>query len=362
MAEPLKHMYNPAFIDDLSSRFSAVYPKFDSRKFKDSVFSDGWEAKELKERMRHISLTLNTVLPQNFPKAVKILEKITGDLNKEGFELMILPDYVEVFGGNHWNESISALETFTEIASSEFAVRPLILENPAKMMKVMLKWSKHKNPHVRRLASEGCRPRLPWAMALPIFKNDPSMVIPILENLKSDPELFVRRSVANNLNDISKDNPDIVIKLAKQWKGESHEVDWVIKHAFRTLLKKGEPKALKMFGYGNSSNIKIENLKLKSKKVYIGKELIFSFDAALTSRKKEKVRLEYAIYYMKKNGRQSRKVFKIGEIALSAKKVSFIKKQSFKEMTTRKHYPGKHKIAIIANGKEYPPIDFLVIR
>lgn len=355
-------MYNPAFIDDLSSRFSAVYSKFDSKRFKDSVFSNGWEAKELKERMRHITLMLNTVLPQDFPKAVKILKKITGDVNKEGFELMILPDYVEVFGGDHWNESINALETFTEIASSEFAVRPLILKNPAKMIKVMLKWSKHNNHHVRRLASEGCRPRLPWAMALPIFKNDPSMILPILENLKSDPELYVRRSVANNINDISKDNPDIVIKLTKQWKGESPEVDWVIKHALRTLLKKGEPKALKMFGYGDSSHIKIDNLKLKSQKVCIGKELAFSFDAALTSGKKEKVRMEYAIYYMKKNGRQSRKVFKIGENPLSSNKVSFTKKQSFREMTTRKHYAGKHRIAIIANGKEYQPIDFLVIR
>ncbi len=362
MAEPLKNIYNKAFIDDLSSRFLKVHSKFDSKRFKKSIFSDGWEEKELKERMRHISLMLNNVLPEDFPKAVKILEKIAGGINNESFELMIFPDYVEVFGGNHWNESINALEIFTEIASSEFAVRPLIFKNPTRMMKVMLKWSKHKNHHVRRLASEGCRPRLPWAMALPIFKNNPSPIIPILENLKSDPELFVRRSVANNLNDISKDNPEVVLDLAKKWNGESGEVDWVIKHALRTLLKKGNNRALTMFGYGRSSNIKIEQLKLKSKIVSIGKELTFSFDVTLKSRKKEKVRLEYAIYYMKKNGRQSKKVFKIGESTLSGKKIGFLKKQSFREMSTRKHYPGKHKISIIVNGKENKPLEFLVIK
>jgi 3-methyladenine DNA glycosylase AlkC len=357
--EPLKNMYGKVFINDLARMISKKYSKFDSSRFNKLVFTKEWKNRELKDRMRHITLSLNELLPFSFKKSIKILECVSIDIQKSGFELMILPDFVEVFGVDDWDESIRALEKFTSLASSEFAVRPLIIKDSKKMMKIMLAWSKHKNYHVRRLSTEGCRPRLPWAMALPEFKNDPTPILPILERLKDDPQLYVRRSVANNLNDISKDNPDVVLSLTKKWFGQKEEVDWVIKHGLRTLLKQAHPKALAMFGHGNSNNLKVENLILTEKNIKIGGELSFSFNL-LSRGKGNKIRLEYVIYYLKKNGSQSRKVFKITERFIEDKVSTFSKKQSFKEMSTRKHHPGKHKIAIIVNGKEFNCVEFNV--
>ncbi len=360
MAE-LKNNYNRVFIEKLSTLLKAAYPKFDSREFQKQVFDSDWKNKELKERMRHITVSLKPLLPKSYTASLKVLEKVSSNVDNNSFEMMLLPDYVEVFGLDHWKESVDALEKFTSIASSEFAVRAFLLKDGSRMIKVMTRWSKHKNYHVRRLASEGSRPRLPWAVAIPFLKSDPTQILPILERLKTDPELYVRRSVANSLNDISKDNPAVVLKLVKKWKGEGEDVDWVIKHALRTLLKAGNPKALAAIGYGGSSSAKAQNLALSAKKIKIGGELKFSFDVTTKSKRDEKVRLEYVIYYMKKNGRQSRKVFVIGDTMLKNGSRSFAKKKSFREMSTRKHHPGEHRIAIVVNGVEQKLLSFTVV-
>lgn len=149
----------------------------------------------------------------------------------------VLDNYVEQYGLDDYETSVKAIERITQFTSCEFSVHPFIIRYPNEMMVQILIWSKHENWGVRRLASEGCRPRFPWAMALPHLKKDPALIIPILENLKNDPARFVRLSVAYNLNDIVKDNPETVMELVKRWKGESEEVDWIIKHGCRTLLK-----------------------------------------------------------------------------------------------------------------------------
>ncbi len=362
MAEPLKNMYDKTFIDALAKIITKAYPKFDSKKFKKAIFTKDWDSKELKERMRHISLSLHEVLPKDFVKAVKILKKVASDKNSEainsvGFELMILPDYVEVYGTNHWTESIDALESFTKVASGEFAVRPLIIENPKKMMKVMLKWSKDKNLHVRRLASEGCRPRLPWAMALQMFKSDSSMVnnmvLPILENLKNDTELYVRRSVANNLNDISKDHPKLVIKILKRWKRiKSHDMKWLIKHSLRTLEKAGNHDALTLLGYSPKAKVKAKHFKIDKSKVKLGESLGMSLTLTSTSKMPEDVVIDYIIMHQKANGKLSPKVFKWGKKTISKyKNLELTKNHPIKEISTRKYHPGHHEVHIQVNGK-----------
>ncbi|MEO0474244.1 MAG: DNA alkylation repair protein, partial [Bacteroidota bacterium] len=258
-----------------------------------------------------------------------------------------------VYGQDDWEASIPALEHFTQYSSSEFAVRPFILKDPDRMLTVIQKWANHPNYHVRRLASEGCRPRLPWAMALPIFKKDPKPLLPILELLKADPEDYVRRSVANNLNDISKDHPDLVLNVAGKWLGQKKETDWIVKHACRTLLKKGVPQAMRLFGFGDPQAVRIQDMRISPATVSIGEKVTFSFTLLHTEGTPAKLRIEYAIDFVKANGSTSRKVFHITENQYpTGEEIRFEKTHSFKERTTRKHYPGRHHFTILINGVE----------
>jgi 3-methyladenine DNA glycosylase AlkC len=217
-------------------------------------------------------------------------------------------------------------------------------------MAQMKLWANSSNEHLRRLASEGCRPRLPWAVALPKFKKDATKVLEIIELLKNDKNEYVRKSVANNLNDISKDNPDILIKFVEKNLGFSKELDWICKHASRTLLKKGDKKILRLFGFESSNHVDIIKFSY-DKNINVGEELIFSFDLS-SKQDLGNLRVEYAIFYLKANNTHSKKVFMIAQNEIKLKQKSFLKKQSFKNMSTRKHYEGEHFISIIINGEE----------
>lgn len=273
---------------------------------------------------------------------------------------MFVTEYVEKYGLDHFETSANAMEFITQFTSCEFAVRPFILNYEERMMQQMLTWSRHSHSHVRRLASEGCRPRLPWAMALPRFKKDPAPILPILENLKDDPSEFVRRSVANNFNDISKDHPKLVLKIGKRWIGADVNRDKIIKHACRTLLKSGDVRALKLFGFLEPSAIEILHFECDSS-VNMGKHLEFSFFVKNGGRKSSKVRIEYGIDYMKSNGSTNRKIFQISETVLKqGESKEFRRTQSFKKLTTRKHYSGRHALAILVNGRELVKSGFMV--
>jgi len=350
MPELIKNCFNKKFITSLASEIQAYHPAFDKKSFSKAVFDKDWDKKELKDRMRHISLTLGDHLPENYKKAVTILKKITPTSN--GFEYMLFPDFIEVFGLEHYSESIKALEHFTKQSSSEFAVRPFIIKYKTKMMRQMAIWASSDNHHVRRLASEGCRPRLPWAMSLPEFKQNPKQIIKIISKLRNDESEYVRRSVANNLNDISKDHPDVTFDIANKWIGKNANTDRLVKHACRTLLKKGEPHVLKLFGFAQPQHIQTDDLTC-TRKLNIGDNLIFSFN--INSKKKPlgQCRVEYAINFVRENKKLSRKVFKISEGKYNTKHKNIHKKHSFKLITTRKYYPGLHKLTIIINGVDF---------
>lgn len=349
MPEPLKNLYNETLIGSLCEALLQTHGQFDADGFQQAVFTNGWHKKELKQRMRHISETLNAFLPENYRQALDILKTVSPQF--DGFEYMFLPDYVEICGLDDFDVSIAALEYFTTTASAELAVRPFIKKYGDKMMQQMNKWSESDNYHVRRLASEGCRPRLPWAMALPEFKKDPAPVITILDKLKNDGSLYVRRSVANNLNDISKDNEDVVIDLARAWKGKHANTDWLLKHACRSLLKKGHPQVLALFGFSEISHVSLKNFFLQPR-VALGERLEFSFELYSSTNGLGKLRVEYAIDFVKASGKTSRKVFKVSEADYKEADKKFSKSHSFKAITTRKYYPGLHGLAIIVNGKE----------
>ncbi|MCW0826304.1 DNA alkylation repair protein [Clostridioides difficile] len=355
MPELLKNMYNRESLYEVAVAIQSVYNSFKVDEFIKSTMDETWNNLELKARCRKISMSLGMYLPEDYKEALSILEKsVTGF-----YFAFFFPDFVEVYGQDdiNWDLSISALERNTEYWSSEFAVRAFIIKDEERMMAQMRKWSKHKSEHVRRLASEGCRPQLPWGQAISKFKKDPTPVLPILEQLKTDTSTYVQKSVANNLNDISKTHPDLVISIAKDWYGKNKSTNWIVKHGCRTLLKKGNRDVLALFGYDDTTSINLQDFTLETTSISIGEDLTFSFN--ILAKKATKTRLEYGIDYMKSNGKKSRKIFKISEVSLKEnEKKSYMKKHSFADVSVRKHYPGIHSIAIIINGIEKDKLDF----
>ncbi len=357
MSYLLKDLYSPNFYEKLSNVLSKTLPGFDKNKFIKAIYSPDFESKELKERMKHTTKVLHHFMPERFAESRLFLEAIIKQLRMEGIgedslTYMFLPDYIESYGLEDFENAVKALEFTTQFTSCEFAVRPFILKYGDAMLDEMLRWSEHDNHKVRRLASEGSRPRLPWAMGIPFLKKDVSKVLPILENLKADASEYVRRSVANNLNDIAKDNPDVVLEVAKRWTGLSKETDAIIKHGCRTLLKQGHTEILKHYGLSDKG-INLSDFKVLTPVVNIGGNLEFTFNIANANKTPQKIRLEYGVYYMKQNGQLSKKVFKISEREyLPGTSLMVNRKQKFVLITTRKFYPGKHQISIIINGVE----------
>lgn len=350
MVTLLKNEYSPAFVVQLGNEIAKAYPPFQVNLFVGAVVDNKWEARELKERMHHLAAVLQQYLPTNYRKALEILKPVS--LHFSGLPHMVFPDFVEQFGLEDYEASINALAFFTTNSSSEFAIRPFIIRYPILTMAKMREWATSSNEHIRRLASEGCRPRLPWAMALPDFKKDPTAVIEVIKQLKNDESLYVRRSVANNLNDIAKDNPQVVKEIAAQWIGHTPETDWLVKHACRTLLKQGDVEVLALFGFMPPQHIELQNINY-SEKVRWGGELNFAFDLVTrTQEKLGKLRLEFAIDFMKANGKTSRKVFQISEGEVNQTSKSVQKQFSFRPISTRKYYAGIHEIRFIINGEE----------
>jgi 3-methyladenine DNA glycosylase AlkC len=363
--EPLKNLFNKSSLQLLSDDLRAVYPEFDSAKLNKLVFDKQWENLELKERMHHIALCLQKVLPVDYKKALNVILKAAETRlpkRKGEFSTICLPDFVATFGLDYPEISLDALAVLTPFPSSEFAVRPFILRYPDITIKKFYEWSKSGNHHIRRFASEGCRPRLPWGMAIPAYKKDPSPILPVLETLIDDPSEYVRKSVANSLNDISKDNPAVFMEFVTKWFGKSDNVNKVLKHASRTLLKKGNPAIMKIFGFEEKKKTKIADLDISPLKVKIGGQINFSFSLVNKEKSAQKLRLEYKIYYAKNGGKLSSKIFRISESIYEPGKNYQVKKvQSFQDMTTRKHYKGKHKLVIVVNGAEAAEKEFEVI-
>jgi len=360
MPEQLKNIYSQEYLTKLAEEIKSAYPSFKAKDFVTSIMDDSWESLELKGRMRQITINLGKYLPKEYTKALEVIDNVIKNYGTwlDGYSLFF-PDFVELYGHEevYWDISMAALERYTLHASAEFAVRPFIINHEEKMMAQMQTWSRHKHEDVRRLASEGCRPMLPWAQSLPKFKKDPTPILPILEQLKADPALFVRKSVANNLNDISKTHPDLVAKLAKDWYGQNELTNWIVKHGCRTLLKKGNKDVLAIFGYNNADVVEVSDFAIDTTTVAIGGEINISF--AILANQATKVRLEYGLDYVKASGKPSRKIFQISELSLPQnQKKQYTKKHAFADLSTRKHYPGTHSVTLIVNGTEQGTLDF----
>jgi len=291
MPEAFKNLYNQAFYETLAQHLKTCIADFDEQTFMKLMLCEHFEQLELKERMSHTKEVLHQFMPTDFEQAASVLLKLVASLQakniKEGsVEYMFLPEYIETYGINHFDIANATMEKVTQFTSGEFAVRPFLIKYGERMLKQMTLWSQHPHYLVRRLASEGSRPRLPWAMALSDYKNDPKPLLPILHCLLEDETEIVRRSVANNLNDIAKDNPEVVIEFAQQYLGENstknqlenekNELNRTIKHACRTLLKQACPKTLALFGY-DCTDLELTQFDILTPKVKLGSSVSFTF-------------------------------------------------------------------------------------
>ncbi|VAV84061.1 DNA alkylation repair enzyme [hydrothermal vent metagenome] len=358
-----KNVINEQNTRELASVIKKNFKAFDRTAFISEVTKNLPDL-DLGARLKQVTLSLKNHLPADYEKALKIIIKSLPPAKKmssldgvdlaalDGFMMISITAYVSNYGLDRYELSMEALKIMTSRFSSEFAIRYFIKKYPEETLKTFAEWLRDDCPHVRRLVSEGMRPRLPLNIALPEFKKDPSPVIRLLERLKDDPELYVRRSVANNLNDISKDNPEVVTTLLKKWnKDKSPERKWLIKHALRTLEKQGNAAALKILGYSPELKIKPVDFQVITKTVNLGDGLEMSLSISTPSKLPEPVVIDYLIFHMKANGALSPKVFKWSKKTISKDRpLSLTKFHSIRPISTRKYYSGRHEVHIQVNG------------
>lgn len=352
-------MFGRPYYTKLSEAITQIHPQFPAPQFLNQVL-EPLPSLSLNERMRHTSRVMREHLPDDFRKSVNILKKVA-TLTNRGYTALVYPDFVSQFGTHDFDTSLEALRYFTTFGSSEFAIRTFLKLDFDRTIKVMQDWSQDENEHVRRLASEGSRPRLPWSFKLDTVIANPETTRRILDNLCADESLYVRKSVANHLNDITKDSPQYVLKLIKGWDQGNTHTQWIIKRGCRSLFKLGDKQSLKAFNYTKDVSIAIKNFRV-TPELRIGGVLNFQFRLVSTSKKTQKLMVDFRIHYVKKSGQSSAKVFKLKEMSLEpGASVDISKNQRFQDFTTRKHFPGKHKLEIVVNGEVVKNVTFMVV-
>ena len=355
----VKDFFDTTTVGVLAEGTAAEYPPFDRSGFMTGVFDAQWQDREFKERLRHVTVTLAAHLPAAYADAVAVLRSANHHFAAAGLAALVCSDFVEAFGIDDYDTSIPALGDFTTVMSAEFAVRPFILRYPDRMYPQLLEWAHSPDRAVRRLASEGSRPRLPWAMALPPLKADPSPVLPILAALRHDPSEDVRRSVANHLNDITKDHPGLVITILKEWQDGSPEVDGIIRHGLRTLLKRGNPDALALLGYQPDPDVRVHDLRLEPADVAIGGSTRLHVAISSTGQETQRVMVDLVVYFQKAKGQLLPKVFKLKTADLAPDQtIELSRKLAFAHLSTRTIYPGPHAIEVQVNGSRLGRLDF----
>jgi 3-methyladenine DNA glycosylase AlkC len=362
-----RDVFNPELVEQLAGNLASAWPPFDRQGFIDAIVPM-LSKLNYGARAGLITEALHDFLPEDYPTAVGILLDALGPepesdslSGAKGFIIMPQCMFVSRYGLDHFEISTNALYEMTKRFTAEGEIRPFIERYPEKTLAFLRRLTEDPSPFARRLASEGTRPRLPLGSRLRQFQQDPTPVIELLDKLKADPNLMVRRSVANNLNDIAKDNPEIVVSTLGRWQAEDHspEMAWVISHALRTLLKQGHPGALKLLGYDPEVKIEVSTPRLSNMAPAIGDKISFSFTVTSHEEKPSKLMIDYVIYFMKANGLQTPKVFKAAKKTLKpGEAITIEKKHSFQQRTTRIHYPGRHSLQVQINGLGYDPVDF----
>ena len=358
MPSPLKDSFGPDVPRRIAEAISIVRPEFPVRRFLVDAL-DGYEDLELMPRGRHIARALNAHLPPDYDEAIGILlasldpltqgEELTG---MAAFIYMPHVIYVAEYGGGHWETSMEAQYELTQRFTAEYSIRAFLEREPERTLERLREWTGDPSADVRRLVSEGTRPRLPWASRLRRFQEDPSPVLELLELLKDDESLYVRRSVANNLNDIGRDHPDLLIATCRRWmKKAGPERRWLIRHALRSVVKQGERAALEVLGFGATDAAKVEAMTIQPRSPHIGDNVRISFTLRNTAKIPAAFNTDLRVHFVKAKGTTTPKVFRVRELTLAPGEHRGLSKLiSLRQQTTRTHYPGRHYVEVVVNG------------
>ncbi|MBJ7498751.1 MAG: DNA alkylation repair protein [Sphingopyxis sp.] len=346
----LKDILGPRALETIADAGATASPHFDRAAFL-TVASNGLDALSIMERVRHIADALRGALPIDYPAALDALRAMAPFLT-HGFQAIAVTEYVARYGLGDFDASMEALADLTRYGSAEFAIRPFLAANPPRALATMARWTASDNDHVRRLASEGARPRLPWAARIPALKADPTLAAPILETLKADPSLYVRKSVANHLNDIAKDRPDWLLARLATWPQEDARTVWIIRHALRTLIKKGDAGALALIGVGHGAAVTVRNFAISPATVRLGDRIAITAELVSEATGEQRLVVDYCVHYARAGGKSAPKVFKLKTFELAAGDTASLGiGQTIRDFSTRRHHPGRHEVELIVNGK-----------
>lgn len=362
----MKDMLGEQAISQISQVLAICLIDFPQQQFIKQALA-GLNELELKQRVDHLVVVLADYLPEDFADAADVLISVKHHWPKQSstdswgsFTAWPLVDYVSAYGLHQPKIALNVLKILTPLFSAEFAIRPFITQHFEITYQHLLNWTSDSDEHVRRLASEGSRPRLPWGKRLTQFCDNPAPIFPILEQLKDDASLYVRRSIANNLNDIAKDHPGIVLRLCESWSVDaSAERQWLIRHALRSLVKSGYSAAFVLLGYSSDPQITIPIFKVMETSVMLGNNLKIETLLKSESVEIQKLVIDYRIHHVKANGTRTSKVFKWKNITLHGQQtIALNKRHPFKIITTRKYYAGSHVIELLINGVSYASAEF----
>jgi 3-methyladenine DNA glycosylase AlkC len=357
----LKSFFSPALVRRLAKDLVRVDPSFPERAFVKAACA-GLEDLELLDRGKHIASALAQHLPQPYEDAVDVLlrslgsEHATDELLGVGMApFFYLPHLIFVAerGLDHFDLSMRAQYELTKRFSAESSMRPFIARDPQRTFAVLRRWTADPNAHVRRLVSECTRLRLPWAGRVAWLDANPDQVLALLELLKDDSTTLVRRSVANNLNDLGKVHPDLLARTCSSWlEGASAERRALVEHALRSAVKRGEPYALRLLGFGAKPSVAIDEVRFDPGRVAIGGRVALSFTLRSRSRRLQELLVDVAVHFVKASGKAAPKVFKLKRIALPPRGEAELSiRISLGVHTTRKPFPGKHDVDVVVNGE-----------
>ncbi len=367
MAEPLKNLFGAPVIHRLARELAGVHAGLDVATFTRDAL-DGFEYLELLDRGRHLAVVLQRHLPRDFGEAVDVLlatlpTERTPQGGMSSFFYLPHTEFVRQFGTGHFEHAMRALHALTQCFTSEFAMRPFLELHEAATLERLREWTRDPNVHVRRLVSECTRPRLPWAPRLRAFQRDPSPVLELLERLRDDSELYVRRSVANNLNDIGKDHPALLAATATRWLTDaSPERRWIVQHALRSAVKRGDAAALAVLGYAHAASLELSAAIITPRRAAMGSHVIVRCTLRNPTRTRQRVVVDLRVHFVKAHGGTSPKVFKLAVVDLAAgERITLRKTISLADLTTRRHYSGQHLVELQMNGVPSPLGSFRVV-
>lgn len=356
----MRDLFNADRYRATAAALRALDRRFDAKRFLQLAL-EGLEDRELMDRMRQTALAFDAAHPGDYRAKLKLLAAHAPQIG-HGFVAIWICEFVARFGLDDPSASLPALRKFTRYGSAEFAVRPFIVQDQDATLAVMRQWADDENEHVRRLASEGSRPRLPWGQRLTALVRDPSPTAPILERLRADPSLYVRKSVANHLNDIAKDHPAAVLDRVESWDRADARTAWIVRHGLRTLIKRGDSRALALLGAGDAPRLTVDTFTVAPVRIHLGDTVTFTATLTSTARRPQTLVVDYVVHYARASGRSSLKVFKWTTHSLaSAGSVTLTKRQTIRDFSTRRHHPGVHRVELQINGRRLAETQFTLV-